>query len=104
MTFNEYQAFVNTTALYPDRGNTLIYPALGLCGEAGEVAEKIKKFIRDGSLDRVAVARELGDVLWYVAALSTELGYELADIAELNREKLLSRKVRGTLQGSGDNR
>lgn len=109
MTFEEYQKFSRRTALYPDRDHNFVYPTLGLAGEAGEVAEKIKKVIRDnaGVLDdqrRQEVKKELGDVLWYVAQLATELGLDLQDIAKTNLDKLLSRKERGTLSGSGDNR
>ena len=87
----------------------MTYPALGLCGEAGEVAEKVKKTIRDdgGVLSdqrREALARELGDVLWYLSQLATEADLDLETIAEDNLEKLLSRQERGVLRGSGDNR
>ena len=105
----DYQERSRQTAVYPNAGANLVYPALGLCGEAGEVAEKIKKAIRDdgGTLTaerRAALAGELGDVLWYVAQLSTEAGLDLAELAEANLEKLLSRQERNVLQGSGDNR
>jgi NTP pyrophosphatase (non-canonical NTP hydrolase) len=87
----------------------LSYPALGLAGEAGEVAEHAKKAIRDdgGMLSgerRQAMAKELGDVLWYVSQLASELGLELEDVAQANLEKLLSRQRRGVLSGSGDER
>jgi NTP pyrophosphatase (non-canonical NTP hydrolase) len=87
----------------------LAYPALGLAGEAGEVAEQIKKSIRDdgGEVTEerlAAIAKELGDVMWYVAQLATELGLELDEIAGLNLEKLRSRQLRGVLAGSGDDR
>ena len=93
--------------MYPDAGSNLTYPALGLCGEAGEAAEKVKKAIRDdaGELTperRDALAAELGDVLWYVAQLATEAGLELDEIARSNLEKLLSRRERAVLHGSGD--
>jgi NTP pyrophosphatase (non-canonical NTP hydrolase) len=105
----DYQERSRQTAVYPNAGANLVYPALGLCGEAGEVAEKIKKAIRDdgGTLTaerRAALASELGDVLWYVAQLSTEAGLDLAELAEANLAKLLSRQERNVLQGSGDNR
>ena len=95
--------------MYPDAGSNLTYPALGLCGEAGEAAEKVKKAIRDdaGELTperRDALAAELGDVLWYVAQLATEAGLELDEIARSNLEKLLSRRERAVLHGSGDSR
>jgi NTP pyrophosphatase (non-canonical NTP hydrolase) len=105
----DYQERSRQTAVYPNAGANLVYPALGLCGEAGEVAEKIKKAIRDdgGILTperRAALAGELGDVLWYLAQLSTEAGLDLADLAEANLAKLLSRQERDVLQGSGDER
>ena len=106
---SDYQQRSRATAVYPDAGDNLTYPALGLCGEAGECAEKVKKAIRDdgGVLSderRVALAAELGDVLWYVAQLATEAGLDLDEIAEDNLAKLLSRRDRGVLQGSGDAR
>lgn len=109
MNFDEYQELVQQTAIYPNQSNNFVYPALGLCGEAGEVAEKVKKAIRDdgGVLSeerRAALVKELGDCLWYISALSTELGVSLEDVAQQNLEKLFSRKARGTLSGSGDNR
>jgi NTP pyrophosphatase (non-canonical NTP hydrolase) len=107
--FSEYQRRSRETAVYPDLGANLVYPALGLCGEAGETAEKIKKAIRDdgGVLTeerREAVAAELGDVLWYVAQLATEAGLELEAVAEANIAKLASRQRRSVLHGSGDDR
>ena len=109
MRLSEYQALSRATAVYPDAGDNLLYPTLGLCGEAGEVAEKVKKMIRDdgGVLSaerRAALAKELGDVLWYVAQLATEAGLELDVVAEDNLHKLLSRRRRNVLQGSGDDR
>ncbi len=108
-TFGDYQTRSRTTAIYPDAGSNFVYPTLGLAGEAGEVAEKIKKVLRDkgGKIDdetRAAVEKELGDVLWYVAQLATELGLGLDRVAEANLAKLASRKDRGLLGGSGDNR
>ena len=109
MELAEYQNQSRTTAVYPNAGANLTYPALGLCGEAGEAAEKVKKAIRDdgGQLTparREALAAELGDVLWYLAPLATEAGHDLDEIAEENLHKLLSRRERGVLQGSGDRR
>ena len=109
MELAEYQNQSRTTAVYPNAGANLTYPALGLCGEAGEAAEKVKKAIRDdgGPLTparREALAAELGDVLWYLAQLATEAGLDLDEIAEENLHKLLSRRERGVLQGSGDRR
>jgi NTP pyrophosphatase (non-canonical NTP hydrolase) len=105
---SDYQRFSRRTAEYP-REAWLSYPALGLAGEAGEVAEHAKKAIRDdgGTVTdarRAALAAELGDVLWYTAQLASELGLELEDIARGNLEKLFSRQARGVLSGSGDNR
>ena len=105
---SEYQRRSRGTAGYP-REAWLSYPALGLAGEAGEVAEHAKKAIRDdgGEISderRLALASELGDVLWYTSQLATELGLELEDIARENLEKLLSRQRRGVLSGSGDKR
>lgn len=109
MDFKEYQERARETALYPDEGNNFIYPTLGLIGEAGELANKIKKIIRDdnGVLTeekRESLKKELGDILWYVAQLATELKLSIEDVAEYNIEKLQSRKERGVLGGDGDNR
>ena len=109
MRFSEYQARSRETAVYPDAGNNIVYPALGLCGEAGETAEKVKKAIRDdgGTLTaerRDSIAAELGDVLWYAAQLATEAGLELEEIAQANLDKLASRQRRAVLHGSGDDR
>jgi NTP pyrophosphatase (non-canonical NTP hydrolase) len=109
MNLNDYQQAALVTAIYPNRGANFAYPALGLVGEAGEVADKLKKVIRDndGVLTdpvREAVAKELGDVMWYVAVLAAELDYDLDSIAQSNLDKLASRQQRGVLSGSGDNR
>ncbi|HNY35920.1 MAG TPA: nucleoside triphosphate pyrophosphohydrolase family protein [Candidatus Pacearchaeota archaeon] len=109
MTFQEYQEEARKTAIYPNKDNNFIYPTLGLAGEAGEVAEKIKKVIRDGNgivseEKKEEITKELGDVLWYVANLSKELGILLEDVAQKNLEKLQSRQQRNELHGSGDNR
>lgn len=109
MTFEEYQAESRKTAIYPDKDNNFVYPTLGLAGEAGEVAEKIKKVLRDGNgvvsdEKREEIKKELGDVLWYLANLSTELKISLDDVAQKNIEKLQSRQQRNELHGSGDNR
>jgi NTP pyrophosphatase (non-canonical NTP hydrolase) len=108
MDLSEYQRQSRRTAEYP-RDAWLAYPALGLAGEAGEVAEHAKKAIRDdaGKVNeerRAAMSKELGDVLWYVAQLATELGLDLDEIAGQNLEKLFSRQARGMLSGSGDDR
>jgi NTP pyrophosphatase (non-canonical NTP hydrolase) len=105
---SEYQRQSRRTAEYP-REAWLAYPALGLAGEAGEVAEHAKKAIRDdgGQVSderRAAMSKELGDVLWYVAQLASELGLDLEEIAKQNLEKLFSRQRRGVLSGSGDER
>jgi NTP pyrophosphatase (non-canonical NTP hydrolase) len=108
MELSDYQRESRRTAEYP-REAWLAYPALGLAGEAGEVAEHAKKAIRDdaGKVSderRAAMSKELGDVLWYVAQLATELDLSLEEIASQNLEKLLSRQQRGVLSGSGDDR
>jgi len=109
MDFSQYQKKSRETAIYPDAGENFVYPTLGLSGEAGEVSEKIKKVIRDedGVISddkREEIKKELGDVLWYVSQLSTELGLKLEDVAQLNLDKLSSRKERGVLHSDGDNR
>lgn len=109
MDFKEYQEKSRETAIYPKVGEGYVYPALGLGDEAGEVLGKIKKIFRDknGILDddtRMELKKELGDVLWYLAQLSTELDLQLDDIAKANIEKLQSRMERGTIHGDGDNR
>lgn len=109
MDIKEYEALAWETAIYPNAGTDLTYPALGLCGEAGEVAEKVKKILRDkGGVvtdeDRKEIAKELGDVCWYLNALAHTLGVPLSDILQANVDKLRSRKERQVLQGSGDNR
>ena len=82
----------------------IIYPALGLGNEAGEVQGKVKKMLRDGTFNKDAIAAEIGDVLWYIAALCRDLELDMADVALKNLSKLKSRQERGTLKGSGDNR
>ena len=101
--FRDYQKKAVSFAIYPAT-HKVLYPTLGLCGEAGEVAEKVKKQVRDGVFNRHEVAKELGDVLWYLANLSNDIGYNLDEIAEINIVKLSSRKDRNKIQGSGDNR
>ncbi|ETN87927.1 nucleoside triphosphate pyrophosphohydrolase family protein [Thermus sp. NMX2.A1] len=108
MTLNEYQQEAKKTALYPE-AYRLLYPTLGLAGEAGELANKVKKILRDhgGNLSQAAredLVAELGDVLWYVAQLATDLGVSLEEVAQANLAKLRSRLERGKLGGSGDNR
>ena len=104
MNFAEYQKAAWKTAIYP---RELYYPALGLAGEAGEIANKVKKMYRDGLTKeqlREPLAHEIGDCLWYVAALCTELGLDLEEVADNNIQMLLDRQKRGALSGSGDNR
>jgi NTP pyrophosphatase (non-canonical NTP hydrolase) len=110
LTLNQFQELSRKTAIYPKVHGTLpLYAVLGLCGESGEIAEKIKKVLRDknGILstdDSYAIAKELGDCLWYLAQIATELEMDLGDIANLNLSKIANRQQTGTLQGSGDNR
>jgi NTP pyrophosphatase (non-canonical NTP hydrolase) len=109
MDFNDYQIKSRKTAGYPAIGHSVIYPTLGLVNEAGEVAGKIKKVFRDkdGQISeetREALKAELGDVLWYLAQVATELNLTLAEIAEHNIVKLYDRLERGKLRGDGDNR
>ena len=109
MNFDDYQLRAKQTAKYPVIGHGVIYPTLGLTNEAGEVAGKIKKIFRDkegvfSEADRTALQAELGDVLWYLAQVSTELGLSLDEIAAQNIAKLLDRQLRGKIQGDGDNR
>ena len=102
--FNEYQDFVKTMKVYPEK-HAIVYPALGLSGEAGEIAEKVKKWLRgDKGLDKDLLAKEIGDVLWYCGSLADDLGFTLQQVVDMNVEKLTSRKDRGVLKGSGDER
>ena len=108
MELSEYQRLSRSTAHYP-RNEALTYPALGLAGEAGEFADHAKKVIRDDGGEvtadrREAMAKELGDVLWYVAQLASELDLDLDEIAQGNLDKLRSRLQRGVLSGEGDDR
>ena len=113
MQFNDYQTETKATAKYPDVGNNFIFPTLGLVGEAGEVAEKIKKLIRDKATDtpakltetdRTEISKELGDVLWYLAQLASEIGVSLEDVATINLAKTQLRRDRDQISGEGDNR
>ena len=106
---DDYQEKASRTAAYPDIGSNLYYPTLGLAGEAGEVANKVKKIYRDQDgyiyqSDTAGLMDELGDVLWYVAAIASELELSLSSIAERNIDKLSSRSERDKVGGSGDNR
>ncbi|KKP29242.1 MAG: putative MazG family pyrophosphatase [Parcubacteria group bacterium GW2011_GWA2_31_28] len=109
MTLKEYQEKSRVTAIYPNIGKNYIYPTLGLAGEAGEVAEKIKKVIRDNKgvisdEKKQEIKKELGDVLWYVSQIASEINLSLDDIADENIKKLYSRLERNKLSGNGDNR
>ncbi len=109
MELNEYQKKAKVYAIYPE-SYRITYPALGLVGEAGEVANKAKKLIRDGftteelEQKKIEIASEIGDVLWYCAALAQDLGVSLSVIASQNLDKLESRKQRDAIKGSGDTR
>jgi NTP pyrophosphatase (non-canonical NTP hydrolase) len=110
MTFEDYQKQALTTVLSTgDEFKDLLHWVLGLNGEAGEVAEKLKKIVRDKDSviteeDKIEMAKELGDVLWYLAVFAHDLGVPLQKIAQQNLDKLQSRKARGVLGGAGDNR
>ena len=108
MTINEYQEGARRTAIYPS-SRAIIYPTLGLTGEAGEVADKVKKVIRDNNDEftperRHQIALELGDVMWYAASLAHDLGYTLDEICQMNLDKLSSRMQRDRIHGEGDER
>lgn len=107
MNIDQYQELAISTAIYP-KEYKIVYPTLGLAGEGGEVAEKVKKAIRDdggfSEEKKQEIAKELGDVLWYVANIANDIGFSLDTICQMNVEKLQSRKERNKLQGSGDNR
>ncbi len=109
MNFTDYQTKSRRTARYPSIGHPVIYPTLGLTNEAGEVAGKIKKIFRDkqgviGEADLAALKSELGDVLWYLAQVCTELDLSLDEVAGHNIAKLYDRLERGKIGGEGDNR
>jgi len=113
MDFNEYQRAAIEHAVYPNKGQNLIYPALGLAGESGETVDKIKKYWRNHGAtkltdltheQRKALLAEIGDVLWYVSALSFELGCPLEIVAMDNIAKLNDRVARNVIKGEGDNR
>ena len=108
---NEYQQRALETWLShsTENGYNIVYPTLGLSGESGEVAEKVKKVLRDNNGKftddlRKSIALEISDVLWYASVLAHELGFSLQEIAEMNYEKLRSRRLRGKIHGDGDNR
>ena len=109
ITAGAYQIAAGDTAIFP-KEKALEYLTLGLTGEAGEIANKVKKFIRDGAskeeylAKRIEIGYEIGDVMWYCAVLAEELDMNLGHIMEKNLEKLADRKKRGKISGSGDNR
>ena len=108
MHFDTYQEESAKTAIYP-RGVGLMYVSLGLVGECGEIANKVKKVIRDNDgllteSKQSEIAAELGDVLWYLSQLATELEVSLDAVAEENLSKLKDRQKRNVLGGSGDKR
>ena len=103
LEMDKYQQQAATTAIY-DQKHAIIYPALGLAAEAGEVANKVKKIMRDGNLDREGLSSEIGDCLWYIAALCRDLNIDMETVAYDNLEKLHGRQKRGTLRGNGDKR
>lgn len=102
MTFTEFDKRSQELSFY--KQGDLTYCTLGLCGEAGEFAEKLKKLLRDGTYDRKLMLLELGDVAWYLAACARELGSSFEEVCEMNIAKLESRNARGTQRGSGDER
>ena len=110
MTFDEYQQQALVTAMYTgDELKDTLHWVLGVTGESGEIAEKVKKIIRDkdgifSAEDKTELAKEIGDVLWYLAVLSQQLGVSFDKVAVANLAKLKSRQERGVLGGSGDNR
>ena len=111
MEANRYQYNTHSTAKYPDAGeatpDAITYTIFGLIGEAGEIANKWKKHLRDGvpfDQVRAQMLDEAGDVLWYLARLATELGESLNNVAQDNLKKLANRKERGVISGSGDTR
>lgn len=103
LDFRSYQDMAAQTAVYKAE-HQVIYPALGLAAEAGEVANKVKKILRDGNFNREAIADEVGDCLWYIAALCRDLNVDMKELAKNNLRKLHDRKARGVIQGSGDKR
>ena len=103
MDMDDFQKLAAETAIYSNK-HAVIYPALGLAAEAGEVANKVKKILRDGDFDRKAIADEIGDCLWYIAALCRDLNVSMNDVAQTNLHKLQDRQKRGVISGSGDNR
>ena len=108
MTVKEYENIIQYSKIYP-QGLSVIYPVIGLNGEAGEVAEKVKKALRDnggvfGGETRKAILKELADVVWYVWATADDLGYSLKDVLKTGADKFIERKNTNTLHGEGDDR
>lgn len=108
MTFETYEKIASSTRDY-GVGEDVIYPVLGLNGEAGEVAEKVKKVLRDkqgvySQEDKDEIEKELGDCLWYITAISKDIGSSLSSVAQTNLDKILARRQNGTINGNGDNR
>ena len=106
LTFNNYQKYARKTTIYKDG---IFYPALGLCGESGEVADKIKKIYRDNDgiiseENKEKLIKEMGDVLWYLANMAADLNVTLEDVAKKNLEKIQSRQEKDLIHGEGDNR
>jgi len=105
MNLDDYQIFTKTTAFYPGEGiDALPYLALGLNGESGEIAEKVKKYIRDKNWDDDNFIKEIGDVFWYLVRICDEMDIKASDVLKINHTKLISRQARGVLSGNGDNR
>ena len=109
LDFDKYQRLASETAEYPNMGDNYVYPALGVAGEAGEVAEKVKKQLRNHNGEitdefREKISKELGDVLWYIAAMCTELNLSMNRVAKDNLLKLRSRAERGVIKSEGDER
>lgn len=107
-TFEDYDKIAMENEVWP-KEHHLIFPALGITGEAGEVAEKVKKILRDkggkiDDTDELEIVKELGDVLWYLTAMAHDLGYTLQEVAEENIQKIRSRRERDKIHGNGDNR
>lgn len=113
MEARTYQQMARALAEYPDVGYNILYPAMGIAGEAGEVCDKVKKYWRNHGIKtgqtlsinhKAALVKEIGDVLWYCAALASEMGVDLGDIMTENIAKLQNRQKRGTIKSEGDNR
>jgi NTP pyrophosphatase (non-canonical NTP hydrolase) len=108
LTINDYQHKAIATAIY-GAGYSIVYPTLGIAGEAGEVADKVKKILRDNNGEftdekKLEIAKEIGDVCWYIAALCRDLGFSMAEVCQMNLDKLASRQARNKISGSGDDR